>query len=769
MNLFIAEKPSVAAAIAAELGGGQKKAGYIDCGDSAVTYCFGWLRELASPDHYLDDEVPQNSRGNKLWRMEDLPIVPKKWVKVSKKDAKKQISVIKQLIGECSCVINAGDCDREGSALVDDVIRLSGTNKPVKRFWVSAQDPISIQRGLNSLKPISQFKGWTEASEARQRADWLFGLNLTRAFTLKARSQGVDALLSVGRVQSPTLAMVVDRDRSRENFTPVSYTAIEITVVHKNGEFQAHWLPGEDQEGLNAEGLLIDPTIAAALAKSSEGIPGTIDSTSEALKKIPPPLPYSLASLTLAASNKFGMSAEDVLKHAQSLYEKKILSYPRTDNGYLPDNQFEDAGPILAAIAHNNPALAAIVGEADTSIKSRCWKSELDSAHHGIMPTQYQQSVHTISESERKLYDLVVTSYIAQFFPSYEYISTTNNIVLSNSLKFRASGKRVTVAGWKAVTGIDGDDDKDSQVLPVVVEGDSVTSSDVVSHQRKTKPLPAFTEGTLIQAMSNIHRYFEDADIKSTLRENQGIGTSATRAQIIGEMKRKQYLKVKGKSVQSTTLGRDLIDSLPDSLKSAVRTAENEHELKKIENQEASIDTFLQKQEKFIHEQIQSMADIAIVNSDPDTSNHECPACEKPLRKRKSAGKQFWGCSAYPECTASLPDKAGAPDYAYVRQKAVLSEHNCKECSKSLVKRHNKKKDTYFWGCSGYPNCKKTYEDNDGSPVLEGQPETDAKHRCARCEKPLRRISRQQGHFWGCTGYPGCKNTQKDLAGVPEY
>ena len=678
MRLFIAEKPSVAKAIAGELGATGKGDGFIECGTDKVTWCFGHMLEQADPDEYTPDDVPRGQSGKKVWRVDELPIIPESWILKPKDDAKKQLAVIGKLLKEAKEIVNAGDPDREGQLLVDEVLEHFRNSKPVRRFWVSAQDSVSVKRGLAALKENTTYAGWADAARGRQRADWLIGMNLSRAYTLRAQRGGSRALLTVGRVQTPTLALVVARDREIEAFKAVPYHTIRAVVQHAGGSFAAAWKAKEDQAGLDSEGRLVDTAVADALVAAVKGQPGTIAAYKQEAKKQNQPLAFALSDITALASAKFGYSAEDVLNTCQALYEThKLTSYPRTDCAYLPESQHADAPRVLEAIKHVNPELAGLVDGADPRIKSKTLDDSKITAHHGIVPTMQKGNKAALSERERNIYDLIVRAYLAQFYPLHEYMQTTVGVEIAGE-NFAASGKVVTRNGWRDVYSQadeegekDEDDDSGTQALPSMAQGDAVTCTDATRKDAKTKPPARFTEGTLIRAMENIHKFVSDAEHKKMLREGDGIGTSATRASIISELKRREFLAVKGKQIISTTLGRSVIDALPEVVKSPVLTALYERMLKGVEQGTAALDAFITKQETFIRDQVAKANSGAVTiaggkEAAPVSSLHKCMACGSGLSRRpsKKKGQFWWGCSNFPTCKQTYPDLKGRPDYS---------------------------------------------------------------------------------------------------------
>lgn len=693
MRLFIAEKPSVAKAIAAELGVKSKGEGFLECSDgSTVTWCFGHMLEQAEPDEYTSADVPVNRTGKKIWRVEDLPIIPETWVLHPKTEAKKQLATIGRLLKDAKEIVHAGDPDREGQLLVNDVLDLFASKcsgKVVRRFWVSAQDAVSVRRGLAAMKRNDEFAGWADAARGRARADWLIGMNLSRAYTLRAQRGGSRALITVGRVQTPTLAVVVARDRAIESFRSAAYHTITIAVRHAAGDFTAKWKPQDNQAGLDSEGRLTDTSIADALVAAMHGQQGVVATCKSELKKQLHPLAFSLADLTVAASRMFGYSAQAVLETCQALYEThKLTSYPRTDCAYLPESQHGDAAEVLAAIKQVNPDLSHLVDGADLSIKSRVWDDSKVTAHHGIVPTMHRGSAAKLNDMERNIYSVVVRAYLAQFYPVHEFKQTLVTLEIKGQA-FAASGSVVVRGGWRDVYAPSDDeaaegDDEEAQVqpLPPMDEGDAVTCMRAVRKDAKTKPPRRFTEGTLIRAMENIHAFVSNPEHKKMLREGDGLGTPATRASIITELKNREFLESKGKSVISTALGRSVIDALPEVVRNPVLTALFERMLKRIEQGEGELAGFFQRQEQFIRDQVAKANDgsVAIAGGKPPaivSKEYTCKACGLGLSRRSSTkprASAWWGCSGFPKCEQTYPDVKGQPDYSKGRNSAALDK-----------------------------------------------------------------------------------------------
>ncbi|HHS8316190.1 TPA: DNA topoisomerase 3 [Legionella pneumophila] len=673
MRLFIAEKPSVAKAIAQTLGISARQDGYIECGTDCVTWCFGHLLELAEPDVYTSDEVPRHPKTDKkIWREDDLPILPSHWIVQPKTEAKKQLAVIERLLKKADVIVNAGDSDREGQLLIDEILEHFNTQKPSLRFWVSAHDATSMARGLSSLKDNALFKGLGASAKARSRADWLIGMNLSRAYTLSAKRGGAPALLTVGRVQTPTLALVVGRDKDIEHFKPQAYHTIKAVFSIGAHAFMAHWQADDNQEGLDSEGRLVNTACANELVSRVSGQNGVITRVTEASKTQEHPKAYSLSDITLVACNRWGYSAMEVLTACQSLYEThKLTSYPRTDCAYLPESQHSDAPEILAALKHVNPCLVSLIERCDVSIRSKTWDDSKVTAHYGIIPTRHQGDRSALSAIEQNLYDLVVRAYLAQFYPLHEYLSTQVALDVDGVL-FNTRGKTITQNGWRelyAPQETDESDDEDCvQKLPPMAIHDGVVCQKATRIDAQTKPPARFTEGTLQRAMEQIHKHVEDKDSKKILKEGDGIGTSATRATIISELKRRGYLESKGRAIISTPLGRSVIDALPETVKSPVLTAMYERILKQMELDATLFTGFMDKQIQWVKEHVARASQNAICITGAQSSvlistQFMCPSCNKGLCRRKGTKGYWWSCSGYPQCSASFSDSKGRPNF----------------------------------------------------------------------------------------------------------
>ena len=724
MRLFIAEKPSLGKAIAEGIGTVRASRTHIECkGGAIVTWCFGHLLEQAEPEDY--------SPIYKKWRADDLPIIPERWKLIPKKTSLDQFKAIKELLQKASEVVNAGDPDREGQLLVDELLEYVGNKKPVRRIWLASLDEKSVAKALANLRDNQDYQNLKNSALTRQRADWLVGMNLTRAMTLAAQQQGVKGVISAGRVQTPTLALVVDRDREIEKFVPRDFYVPIITVAHAKGTFTATWQPGEDSPGLDPDGRLLDRNVADAVARKAKGQSGNLSQVQYQEKRKAPPLPYNLAKLTKAASSKYGFSAADTLEYAQALYESKLTTYPRSDCQYLPDEQFSDAAEILRGLASSGVPGAQ---KANPSIRTGAWSTAKVTAHHAIIPTgkplergveafcakyaDQPNKARNIANGMRKLYSLICESYIRQFYPDMRYVSQQAMVDLAGE-KWKATGQQIIDPGWTVLGGHQEDDEEqDPGGLPLgMKQGDGVRCQDVQVRADKTKPPPRFTDGSLVEAMANIHKFVTNPEIKKRLKETSGIGTDATRGNIIETLFTRTYLERKGKQIISTKLGREVVDRIPQNLRDPGTTALWEDALAMIAEGKVTAATFMGKQT----EQLPRMVKAALEAKFSDALAgpvHPCPACSKPLRRfqsRTRKGSYFWACSEKDH--PLLMDEKGKPGAPFGERKAndgpkaPCPEAKCKEM---MSRRESKTPGFFFWTC---PNQKHPLrKDDNGKP-----------------------------------------------------
>ena len=668
MRLYIAEKPSVGRALAACLPQPHRKGnGCIETGAGVVTWLFGHVLRQAEPEEY-DARL-------KRWRAEDLPILPEEWRLVVNESAAQQFAVVKGLIERADEIVHGGDPDREGQLLVDEVLDYLHNEKPVRRILINALDDKSIHDALGDLRDNADFLPLKLSALARARADWLIGMNLSRAYTLAARRAGHDRLvLPIGRVKTPTLALVVRREREIENFKPATYYLLDALFQHAGtGEsFRARWKPSEERTPLDPEGRLVDETAARAALASFGDEPQDGKVVKYERKKVeePPPLPFSLSALQVLAGKRYGYEPQQVLDTAQKLYEEKLTTYPRSDAEYLPKSQHKDAPKILSNLAGlSDSPLAAWAQAADAEKKSRAWNDEKITAHHAIIPTTVAANPARLSEIERRIYELIARAYIAQFYPNYVYDRTKVELSYHGET-FAASGRTERAAGWRAMyrTGKTAEtddaekDDEESAVLPPMKKGDAADYVSAELGTRQTKPPTRFTPATLLQGMKEIHKYVKDEAAKKMLRDVSGIGTEATRASIIEDLIRRRFLHAAGKKkvLTPTDAAYLLIDALPDTMTYPDATAIWEDQLHSMAAGVGTPEEFLAGQANFARDLCAAAARSQIAGG----GGVPCPACGRGvMTKRKGKHGDFWGCSAYPQCRMTANDKRGVPDF----------------------------------------------------------------------------------------------------------
>ncbi|MEJ2630868.1 MAG: DNA topoisomerase 3 [Acidihalobacter sp.] len=648
MRVFIAEKPALGAAIAACLPGPQRKdEGYIQCGaNDTVTWAFGHLYEQAEPDDYLPDDIPRGKNGRKRWRMEDLPILPDQWRKEPKPKAAKQLKVIRGLLKNAANVVHAGDPGREGQLLIDEILEAVDWRGPTQRIWLASQDETSVARALAGIKDNAEFVGLRDAAEARARADWLIGMNMTRAMTLSNSGGG---LVSVGRVQTPTLALIVARDQEIEDFQPHPFYVPQLVAAG----FVSNWKPSAtDGSGFDPEGRLIDKARADALASAAKAAgTATVDSYKKDTKRQEPPLGLSLSELQKICSARFGMTAKQVLDIGQVFWDNKLTSYPRSDCRYLPDEQHGDAAGILGSLSQT----FEFARSADPARRSPTWNTAKVGEHHAIIPTGNVPS--QLSDAQAKVYEVVCRSYVAQFYPEYAYDAVAVTLTCADEA-WNANGRKIVTLGWREVFG---DRPVDAE-LPALSDGQVLAVEDARVEEKKTTAPARFTEGTLIDAMSGIHRFVEDAEAKAKLKETSGLGTVATRPDIIEKLKNRGFLLVKGKQLISAPAGRTLISALPPVLTDPVTTARWEDVLSDIAAGQATLAQFEAAQREQVVQLVEQAKSMQVqigearapgggkTNRKPP-AGPACPDCRAPtITLKTKAGKAFYKCESCRSC-----------------------------------------------------------------------------------------------------------------------
>ena len=520
-KLVICEKPSVAKSIASALGVTSRADGYFEGGGWLISWCIGHLVGLADAAAY-DDRY-------KKWRYEDLPILPAPFHYVVSEEKADQFHILRSLMErpDVTELVNACDAGREGELIFRLVYEAAGCSKPFSRLWISSMEDAAIREGFADLHPGADYDPLYQSALCRQKADWLIGINASRLFSVLYHRT-----LNIGRVQTPTLAMLADRDSKIVLFRKEKYHYVRLAL-----------------EGAEAvSDRIVSPEDAQAIRDACDGQRAVCVSLVREKKTENPPKLYDLTTLQREANRVFGYTAKQTLDYAQSLYEKKLTTYPRTDCRYLPEEQFSDAARIITALSGVS-GLEAVTAKADSALKGPVWDTKKITAHHAIIPTG--EEPRSLTAQEKELYLMIAVQYFLQFYPPmlYEAQKILATIV---ETAWEARGRMIIEPGWTGFAAEEDDEDakkkEAEQSLPSVGNNDAVLCADVDALKKKTTPPSKFSEGSLIEAMASIHRFVSDAKAKAVLKENEGIGTEATRASILETLKGRGFITASGKS-----------------------------------------------------------------------------------------------------------------------------------------------------------------------------------------------------------------------------
>lgn len=621
MILCITEKPSVGADIAKILGAEVRRDGYFEGQDYCVTWTFGHLCELKDPSDYTPDW--------KRWSLSALPMIPQRFgIKLKDdKGIQHQFEVIERLIKRCDKVINCGDAGQEGELIQRWVMQKAGCDKPVERLWISSLTDESIREGFSHLRPEKELEPLYIAGLCRAIGDWILGINATRLYTLKYADRSNNEnrnILSVGRVQTPTLALVVNRQKEIENFVPT--TTYELRTKYRDVVFTSNVKAFNTEE----EGQ----TKLAEAAESEFEVTGV---SKKKAKEAPPKL-FDLTSLQVEANKKYGLSADETLKTIQALYEKKLTTYPRVDTTYLTDDMYPKCGPILNALTPYQQILQPIRGK-KLKKSNKVFDNSKVTDHHAIIPTG--QPAQMLSKPEWQVYDLIAKRFIAVFFPDCVYDQTQIK-GKAGKIEFKASGKRIDQPGWRQVyeqesAGVsepkaEKEDDKEQTTLPDFKEGERGPHKPFLG-KKTTTPPSYYTEGTLLKAMETAGASVDDEELREALKAN-GIGRPSTRAAIIEILYKRGYIRKQGKSLRATEAGIDLIGLIREELlKSAKLTGIWEGRLRAIERGDYSAPEFI--------EQLKAMINQITLSVLRDPSNRRITqVIEEEKKTKKKASKK---------------------------------------------------------------------------------------------------------------------------------
>ncbi|HHH8943675.1 TPA: DNA topoisomerase III [Pseudomonas aeruginosa] len=659
MRLFLCEKPSQGKDIGRILGATQRGEGCLNGSGVTITWCIGHLVEAAAPEVY--------DAALKRWSLEQLPIIPQQWrVEVKPKTAT-QFKVVKALLAKATHLVIATDADREGELIAREIIDLCGYRGPIERLWLSALNDASIRTALGKLRPSSDTLPMYYSALARSRADWLVGMNLSRLFTLLGRQAGYDGVLSVGRVQTPTLKLVVDRDREIAAFKSAPFWAIDVSLSTEGQAFSAQWVA---PDGCTDDaGRCLQQPVAQQAAQQirAAGSAQVVSVETERVRE-GPPLLFDLGTLQEVCSRQLGLDVQETLQIAQALYEThKATTYPRSDSGYLPESMFAEVPTVLDSLLKTDPSLRPIMGQLDRTQRSRAWNDGKVTAHHGIIPTLEPANLSVMSEKERAVYRLIRAHYLAQFLPHHEFDRTVAELSCGQQ-KLVATGKQVVVKGWRLVLDEperegSADEDADasarSQVLPALREAMACQIAGADIKALKTMPPKPYTQGELVKAMKGVARFVTDPRLKQKLKDTTGIGTEATRANIISGLITRGYIVKKGRSIRASDAAFTLIDAVPAAIADPGTTAVWEQVLDMIEAGQLTLDVFIGKQAAWISQLIAQYGSMSL--SIKLAHGPACPQCGASTRQRTGKSGPFWSCSRYPDCKGTLPVESGPP------------------------------------------------------------------------------------------------------------
>lgn len=619
-HLVIAEKPSVGRDIARVLHCNKKTNTYIEGNDYIVTWALGHLVTLADPEQYGEQY--------KTWNMDTLPMLPKHWKLVVIKQTGRQFHAVKELIfrKDVSDIIIATDAGREGELVARWILDKAGNQKPLKRLWISSVTDKAIREGFQNLRPGKSYEPLYRAAVARAQSDWVVGINATRALTCKYNAQ-----LSCGRVQTPTLAMIAAREEEIRTFKPVPYYGLKAAV----GGITFTWTDARSGSSLSFD----KDRIQAIKQASAPSL--LVTDVRKKLKKTFAPALYDLTALQREANQKFGFSAKQTLNIMQRLYENhKVLTYPRTDSRYLTTDIVPTLKERLKACAVG--PYSKIAGRLSMQ-KLQANKSFVNdskvSDHHAIIPTEQFVQLDHMSNEERKIYDLVVRRFLAVLSPACEYEETSISGTIGEE-RFSAKGNFIKSAGWREVyeSGYtDGEDEDEEQTtfsqisLPDVQKGETLPVTALTITEGKTKPPACFTEGTLIAAMENPVKYLKhkDKDVVKTLGETGGLGTVATRADIIEKLFNSFLMEKKGNEIHITSKGKQLLSLVPSDLKSPELTASWEMRLQAIAKGKESDKTFMKEIDNYTKALIQEIKSADGTFRHDNMTRTKCPECGK--------------------------------------------------------------------------------------------------------------------------------------------
>lgn len=705
--LYIAEKPDIGRALAGYLwsDGEYEKVvkgsvGYLRKGDTTVTWARGHILALAMPEKYGEEF--------KTWR--NYPIFPKldEWILYPPAESKAQFEVVRKLLKENEVVVHAGDPDREGQLLIDEILDYCNYKGKVRRILINAKDDVSMKRAFDNISDNEKYKNLYYAGKARAYADWLVGINLSRAYSVNSQKSGFGGTYQIGRVKTPTLALVVNREKEIKNFKPQKYYELYGTFNKDNVSFNAKL---KLDKYADENGYLKDKKLLEAVSQKVQGQNAKVLIAEKKMVAENAPLPFSLDSLQVEANKVFGYSPKDVLATVQALYEAKYVSYPRSDCNFIPASQHEDSKRILNMLKELGLKGAE---EADSSIRGRAFNDNKITAHHAIIPTGITPK--DLDEMQGNIYKMIARQYVLQFFPPAKYISVKFALSVADEM-FTGSGKVLKEKGYLAAAQkTESTKEGENVLLPTLEIGDILAPGKYKVVDKVTHAPKRFTEGTLLAAMANIYKFVSpDNPNRDKLKEVKGIGTPATRDTIIAELQGENaksksaqacIQKLKNKELVPTEFGTEIIENVDVTLTKPDLTAVMEYALSRIEAGTISLSDYLGKVMTLVRANI----NYAEKHNFPIRGVEHCPSCKDGVLERrysKTAKKFFYLCS-------------NGCSWQDTNKPMIFDDENGKPLIKMCpadksAMRHvfSQKKGTMFWYC---PKCEQFYSDKFDSP-----------------------------------------------------
>lgn len=742
--LIIAEKPSMAKTIAQRLPGPlTQRGGYLETPDYLITSAVGHLYELAEPSAY--GEQYQGFPG----RMEDLPIVPPLhgWKFEPKGDKKAQIALVKKLLGQAASVIHAGDPDREGQMIVDRLLIQLGNRKPVQRVILPDLEAKTVRKAFTQLEDNAKHHSRYEAALARSCFDWMLGMSMSRALCIQGRAQGCFTTLSVGRIQTPVLNIVQEREDAIAQFVPVDHFTLRALCGDDPRPFWARWLPpgvsahqakdvppeeqGDEEEDeapvtpvaaapgtprpyyLDASNRLIDRTYAQrVLTELQSSQQATVKKVDKKEAKETAPLLFELNALSSAVERLHGMSGEEVAAACQSLYQKGFQSYPRTDSQYLPEALRDSMPEVMAAVAQADPALKALMGPMDLTRDGKVWNNDKCKVHYALIPTGTAPDLASLTDHERWVYQAVARQLMAQFYPDC-VVDKTHVELEAAGHRLVATGRLVKTPGWRSLfshepppdTATTDEDDASAQ-LPPLTEGQVVPVRDAQMKEQRTTPPPRYTEATLKHIMKHAWRLVSDPALRKKLKETEGIGTAATRIPTIATLLRRGLLQKKGKHLLPPLITGVLVRGVPPLMLRPDLTAQWEQALTLLEERKITLEQFMTKATSFVKvlvdQQRQNPLPPIPAEIIAAANDRKGGASKSSSVSRGKGGASARAGGASPRPTGPAPTPVGpAPEGA---------GKPCPKCKTGTLQARVVRKEganfgKQFLSCSNYPKC----------------------------------------------------------------